>query len=50
MRVVPALTRKDWPVSAFSGLGPFAAVVKRGSRQVPVNSTGSSCAWKCVSL
>ncbi len=41
MRDVPELTRNDWPVSAFSGVTLSAGVVKRGSRQVPVHSTGS---------
>ncbi len=40
----------DCPVSAFSGVTFSAAVVKRGSRHVPVHSTGSWRAVKCVSL
>ena len=38
---VPELTRKVWPVTAFSGVTFSEGVVKRGSRHVPVHSTGS---------
>src|SRR3954447_21758322 len=47
--VVPELTANDWPVRAFSGVLTDGEV-KRGSRQVPVHSTGSVGASKCVSL
>ena len=45
----PALTRKEVPVSEFSE--PISGCeAKRGSRHVPVHSTGSWRCWKCVSL
>ncbi len=53
MSVVPPLTMKNWPVSAFSGRPPSAGGLSRGSRQVPVQVGGScgSIAWPaCVSL
>ena len=50
IRDVPELTRKVWPVTAFSGVTFSDGVVKRGSRHVPVHSTGSWRAVKCVSL
>ena len=46
----PALMMKNWPVSEFSGRPPSPGALNRGSRQVPVHSTGSVCAGKCVSL
>ena len=46
MSVVPELTVKYWPVSAFSGWPGR----NRGSRQVPVQVTGSVGASKWVSL
>src|SRR5262245_20571701 len=49
MREVPLLTSKDWPVTAFSGVF-CTGVVKRGSRHVPVQATGSCGELKCVSL
>ena len=49
MRLVPEFTTNDWPVSAFSGVFS-AAVDMRGSRHVPVHSTGSWRSVKCVSL
>jgi len=50
IRDVPVLTRKVWPVTAFSGVTFSDGVVKRGSRHVPVHSTGSWRSVKCVSL
>src|SRR3954454_7703944 len=50
MRDVPLLTMKDCPVREFSGVTPSDGVVKRGSRQVPVQETGSCRSVKCVSL
>ena len=37
----PSLTMNSWPVSAFSGRPPSAGGLKRGSRQVPVQTPGS---------
>src|SRR5947207_2174075 len=53
MSVVPLLTTKNWPVTAFSGRPPSPGGLNRGSRQVPVHVAGlcgSTCASKCVSL
>ena len=53
MSVVPALTAKYWPVSAFPGLSPSAGGLKRGSSHDPVQvagSSGSVGALKWVSL
>ncbi len=46
----PELMMKSWPVSEFCGRPPSPGALKRGSAQVPVHSTGSVAASKCVSL
>ena len=46
MSVDPAFTRKNCPVSEFSGLPPPPAVPNLGSRHVPVHDTGSVGALK----
>ena len=52
IELVPALTVKIWPVSAFSGRPPSAGGLKRGSRHVPVQTPGSGSifAFAWVSL
>src|SRR6476646_7219636 len=50
MSDVPELMMKSCPVSEFSGRPPSPGGLKRGSRHVPVQATGSVGASKCVSL